>query len=83
MSLGTLVLEQPRFVGVVDDGTELDRLDIIARVKTANMVAIVAPFGIEAEALGELIKDIWGIDSESDLPIDLPMHVRFKLKANK
>ena len=81
MSIGTLILKKPRFIFSKDESTGIVNLNLIARVKTSNMTAIVAPFGIEEDALGELLKDVWGIEAEEELPIELPMQVNFELDA--
>jgi hypothetical protein len=79
MSIGTLVLHDPMFVLSGELPGAVQSMDIIARVKTSNMTAIVSPFGIEPDALGELIKDIWLIEAEAEVPLELPIHVRFSL----
>ena len=58
-SIGTLILNDARFTFIGDSSNTLSHFDLAARVKTANMTAIVAPFGIEEDALGELLKDVW------------------------
>ncbi|MEE2789843.1 MAG: hypothetical protein VX589_21055 [Myxococcota bacterium] len=79
MSLGLLILNQPLFRLVGSTWMMPNALELSAVVNTSNMNAIIAPFGIEPDALGELIKDIWEIPIGDELPPALPMKVRFTL----
>ncbi|MBV71045.1 MAG: hypothetical protein CMH52_06800 [Myxococcales bacterium] len=79
--VGNFEFVAPEFEFFGSDLSTLDNFDLTARVSSANIQSIVSPFGIEPDALGEILKTVWGLDPSDPLPDFLPLTLRVELKA--
>ena len=79
--VGQLQLQQGTSQLKVDEENYI--VSLSARVSVAEIIQLVTSVaGIEPDALGQLIKTIWGLPLNEDLPDTLPMTVRFNLSTH-
>ncbi|MEE2755451.1 MAG: hypothetical protein VYA30_02265 [Myxococcota bacterium] len=79
--VGNFEFIRPEFQFFGSDVGQFDSFDLTATVSSANIQSIVSPFGIEPDALGEILKTIWGLDASEPLPQFLPLRLSVPLEA--
>ncbi|MGC6418375.1 MAG: hypothetical protein ACON3Z_14730 [Bradymonadia bacterium] len=79
--VGEFEFVEPEFSFFGDALDTLQTMELSAEVSASNIQDIVTPFGIEPDALGEILKSVWGLEPSEPLPERLPLKLMLPLTA--